>query len=395
MIHKRGESTARIEQKRGKLLSVFILYSLVVGLTGCKSSQPPATSLPFFPTYTITPQLTQTVTYTSTPTSNTPATTEAWNSPGPSPTRLATVTADATLFMMPTQGEVPVTDWRPPLYPDPWAPTLNDHFFFTSPIAANEINAPVSDYRYGGTFFEDVVHTGVDIPAPKGTPIHAAGPGTVMWAGYGVFQGGFDPADPYGLAVTILHDFGYQNQQLYTVYGHMDEIDVAVGQHIETGDLLGKVGETGRVTGPHLHFEVRIGKNDFFTTRNPELWLVPPIGWGIIAGRMTDSVGQPIYDQQIIITDPQQELNWFAWSYGKTAVNSDPYYRENLVIGNMPAGTYVIRVAWGGVYFNTPIEVHPGVVNYFTFTGYYGLSVGPPQEPGASFTPAPVENPIP
>jgi murein DD-endopeptidase MepM/ murein hydrolase activator NlpD len=262
-------------------------------------------------------------------------------------------------------------------------------------VAANELNTLVSDYRYGGVFFEDVVHTGVDIPAPKGTPILAAGPGIVMWAGYGVFQGGYDPTDPYGLAVTIRHDFGYQNRILYTIYGHMAETNVVVGQHVETGDLLGLVGETGRVTGPHLHFEVRIDDNNFFATRNPELWLVPPIGWGIIAGRMMDTVNQPIYDQPLIITDPVNQQNWFAWSYGKTAVNSDPYYQENLVIGDLPAGKYLLRTAFGGMNFSTPIEVYPGVVNYFSFRGYSGFSLETPPAPGAAFTPAPIGAAIP
>jgi hypothetical protein len=155
------------------------------------------------------------------------------------------------------------------------------------------------------------------------------------------------------------------------------------------------VGETGAVTGPHLHFEVRMGENNFFATRNPELWLVPPMGWGIIAGRITDTVGQPLYDQQIIITDPQNENNWFAWSYGKTTVNSDSYYQENLVIGDIPAGSYLLRATFGGMYFNAPIEVHAGMVSYFIFRGYQGFSIGAPPAPGADFTPVPVEVPIP
>jgi murein DD-endopeptidase MepM/ murein hydrolase activator NlpD len=285
--------------------------------------------------------------------------------------------------------------WRPPLYPTPWAPTLYDHFYFASPIAADEINNPVQDYRYGGAFFKDVVHTGVDIPAPKYTSVLAAGPGIVVWAGYGIYREGYDPTDPYGLAVTIRHDYGYQNQMLFTIYGHLDRVDVVEGQHVETGDTLGLVGETGRVTGPHLHFEVRIGENTFFSTRNPELWLVPPIGWGVIAGRMMNTGGQPISNQMLIITNPQTEQNSFAWSYGKSTVNSDPYYQENLVVGDIPAGTYLLRIAFGGVNFSAPIEVLPGMVSYFTFRGFKGLTVAPPQPLGVEFTPAPLETPAP
>ena len=360
-----------------RILHRSCLATLAVLLNACQSPQPTSPVLPVSPTYTQTLQVSATAIVPTTRTTISSLITQASTLPVRSPTPNVTITPESILFDNPTQGPVPVSSWRPPLYPDPWAPSLNDHFYFSSPIAANEINTPVQDYRYGGVFFEDVVHTGVDIPAPKGTPILAAGPGTVIWAGYGVYQGGFDPTDPYGLAVTIQHDFGYQNQALYTIYGHMNEVDVVEGQHVETGDLLGLVGETGKVTGPHLHFEVRIGENNFFTTRNPELWLIPPTGWGIIAGRMMDTVGQPIYDQQIIITDPVHEQNWFAWSYGKMVANSDPYYQENLLIGDLPAGSYVLRTAFGGMNFNVPLVVHPGMVNYFTFRGYSGFSLEP------------------
>ena len=172
----------------------------------------------------------------------------------------ATVAADPLRFVFPTPGPAPVSAWRPPLYPTPWAPSAYDHFYFARPIGADEVNWPVADYRYGGEFFEDVIHTGVDIPATKGTTVLAAGAGEVIWAGYGVYRGGYDITDPYGLAVVIRHDFGYQGQPLYTIYGHLDQVDVAEGQFVTTGQPIGLVGETGRVTGPHLHFEVARGR---------------------------------------------------------------------------------------------------------------------------------------
>jgi len=378
-----------------RVICLLQAATILFFLTACLPVKETLTPIPEFPTYIISPQISATVTKPATPTLGLTLMPESSPPSGFLPTRISTVVPDPLLLVNPTQGSPPSTDWRPPLYTTPWAPTPYDHFYFASPIAANEVNLPVADYRYGGAFFQDVVHTGVDIPASKGTPVLAAGSGTVIWAGYGVYRGGFDTTDPYGQAVTIRHDFGYQNQMLYTIYGHLDRIDVTNGQHVETGDPLGLVGETGVVTGPHLHFEVRIGENSYFTTRNPELWLVPSIGWGVIAGRLMNTGGQPLNDQMIIVTDQQKEQNWFAWSYGKTSVNSDQYYQENLVVGGMPAGTYLIRIAFGGVYFFANIDVLPGMVNYFTFKGYEGISIQTPTPPGAEFIPTPLETPAP
>ena len=129
--------------------------------------------------------------------------------------------------------------------------------------------------------------------------------------------------------------------------------------------------------------------------RTLKLWLVPPMGWGVIAGRLMNSAGRLVSDQMVIITNQQIEQNWFGWSYGKTSVNSDAYYLENLVVGDMPAGKYLLRIAFGGVYFSGQIEVQPGMVNYFTFRGYRGIAIEEPPAPGIDFTPAPLENPSP
>ena len=184
-------------------------------------------------------------------------------------------------FFLPTPGAEPVSGWRPPLYPVPWAVSAYDHFYFTRPIAADNINWPLAEYRYGGVFFApNIVHTGVDIDAEEGTPILAAGPGTVISADWGLYtEAEGNKNDPYGQAVVIRHDFGYKGQNLYTVYAHMSKIIAVVGQHVETGDVIGLIGHTGATTGPHLHFEVRTGGNTFYTTYNPELWTAPPQGW--------------------------------------------------------------------------------------------------------------------
>jgi hypothetical protein len=170
----------------------------------------------------------------------------------------------------------------------------------------------------------------------------------------------------------------------------MSQLDVAEGQYVESGELLGLVGETGKVTGPHLHFELRVGENSFFNTRNPELWIAPPQGWGVLAGRVMDTNSKPISNQLILVTDPDTEQNWLARSYGAEAVNADPYYSENLVIGDLPAGTYELRTSYAGKSHTIEIEIHPGLVTYFSFRGWKSFLLDLPPAPGVEYTPVPL-----
>ena len=87
-------------------------------------------------------------------------------------------------------------------------------------------------------------HTGVDFPEPEGTPIGAAGVGTVIYAAY---NGG-----GYGNLVVIQHRLGYTSW-----YGHMSTITAYTGEDVAGGTRIGYIGSTGHATGPHLHFEVR------------------------------------------------------------------------------------------------------------------------------------------
>lgn len=294
---------------------------------------------------------------------------------------------DPLRFTFPTSNIQPVTIWRPPLYETPWEPTTHDHFYFARPIGANEINWPLANYRYGGIFFENTLHTGVDIPAPKGTPVMAAGPGRVIWAGYGLFFLRPENSDPYGIAIAIKHDFGYQGKMLYTVYGHLDDYYVTRGQQVNTGDKIGIVGETGKVTGPHLHFEVRIGDNTYFTSRNPELWLAPPQGWGILAARVMYTSGELLPDQVVNIRSVATNQYWYVITYGGNAVNSDEYYQENMVIGDLPAGKYVIWIEYDSTIYDQEVEITPGGVTYFTFRGKAGYKLTLPPTPEPDFVP--------
>ncbi|MBK9519181.1 MAG: peptidoglycan DD-metalloendopeptidase family protein [Anaeromyxobacter sp.] len=98
-------------------------------------------------------------------------------------------------------------------------------------------------------------HDGIDLAAPEGTPIGAAAAGTVIYAGE---QAG------YGSIVILRHPGG-----LVTLYAHCSEVLVEEGREVRRGEPVARVGQTGRTSGPHLHFEVRDGTRP----RNPLLFL--------------------------------------------------------------------------------------------------------------------------
>jgi len=277
-------------------------------------------------------------------------------------------------FAFPTPIPSPTSAWRPPPYPVPWALTPDDHFYFARPIPSGEVNWPNPTYRYGSTFFgQETIHTGVDLDATRGTPVLAAGPGEVVWTGYGLYRGVADENDPYGLAVAIRHNFGYEGQTLWTVYAHMASITAWVGQHVETGDELGTVGDTGHTSGAHLHFEVRLGDNRYFDTRSPELWMVPPEGWGVLAGRIMGSSGQLLPEELIQITSLDNGQRWELWTYAKETIHPDDAYGENFVISDLPMGAYKVTVSFSGRGYSTQLYLMPGRTNLVMFKGWDGF----------------------
>ena len=89
------------------------------------------------------------------------------------------------------------------------------------------------------------MHEGLDIINEVGVPVYAAGDATVHFAGR--TQGG------YGTVIELSHGFGYT-----TLYAHLSEINVREGKQVKRGELIGRVGRSGLVSGPHLHYEVRL-----------------------------------------------------------------------------------------------------------------------------------------
>lgn len=111
---------------------------------------------------------------------------------------------------------------------------------FAWPVASPQLASPFG-FRDGRT------HEGIDLSAATGTPVFAARDGVVLYAG--------DAVKGYGNMVVVEHDNG-----LLTVYAHNSELLARAGDKVKGGQTIAKVGQTGRATAPHLHFEVRRGE---------------------------------------------------------------------------------------------------------------------------------------
>ena len=117
--------------------------------------------------------------------------------------------------------------------------------FSRKPVAYTRISSPFNMHRLHPITHRVSPHEGVDMAAPTGTPVHAAADGVIKYASW---------MSGYGRLVEIKNAAGFS-----TRYGHLHRFrsHLAPGQHVSQGDIIGYVGESGRATGPHLHFEIR------------------------------------------------------------------------------------------------------------------------------------------
>ena len=229
------------------------------------------------------------------------------------------------------------------------------HAFFARPIRDEEGNPHIdATYRYGSTMggnFQQ--HQGVEFNNPAGTPVHAIGEGTVVYAG---------PAEQGALTVAILHNRRAGDRYLYSVYYHNSALEVRAGQRVAEGDVIARVGNTGRATNDHLHLEVHaapradsaaiVNPQERFPafTTNPQLWIRPLPGTGIVAGRVRDAQGQPVPGARIhglVLAFPEETPFSFVETYRDRA-HSAPGYDEDFAIGDVPAGTYLVGVDING-----------------------------------------------
>lgn len=286
-----------------------------------------------------------------------------------------------TVYRAPDYGPTPLPELRPPPYPVPLALHPEDHYLLLRPIPSGFRNYDLEWYPYGNDvlvpqFYPYRVHHGLDFPNDTGTPILAAGSGTVIHSG--PLPSPRDGVNYYGNTVIIKHDWQWQGQDVYTLYAHTLELFVAVGDYVHQGDLLAGVGSSGEVSGPHLHLEVRLGDNNYYSSRNPSLWLAPYEGWGVLAGTFTDSRGRAIQNAVIVVTPLNVDYPVrVVHTYLSDAVTPDDYWQENFVVADLPQGRYEVTLFVADRIYERTVDLLPGRTNYIAVQADIAYSAPP------------------
>jgi len=288
--------------------------------------------------------------------------------------------------------------WSLPPMEVPIAHNVWDHYWLIRPVAPNHNDFPLPYYTFGsdGAANDLRIHHGVDLANPIGVEVYAAGDGNVIWAGKGSLEeDGYVTA--YGSCVVIQHDFGYDGQPLFTLYAHLSAILIEKDQRVESGQLIGLIGNTGQVSGPHVHFEVRIGHNRYDAVYNPLLWMAPYVGTGVIAGRVTIDEKVPSYDATItLINRATGKEVYQTTSYAGKGVQSDLNWKETFVIPDIPEGQYLVTATSDAGRWAGDVKVIAGITNWVdmvhtstTRTGNTNPSTNDNQVPQHNETPGP------
>jgi hypothetical protein len=304
----------------------------------------------------------------------------------------------AQQLYVPNAGEeTAVTDeeWRPPPLQPPISYHPDDHYWFIRPIPSGFRNYDLEWYPFG----TDVlltnlsklrIHHGLDFPNEPGTPIMAAASGTVVFTG--TLPSPRDGINYYGNTVIIQHDWQWQGKNVYTLYAHTLEVLVNPGDYVEQGQLIAGVGRSGAgATGPHLHFEVRIGENNYGETRNPALWIVPYEGYGTLVGRLMDRRGRLISSAPISVRPLNANVPSRSQETYDLTVKSDDVWQENFVIADLPVGEYELLIQAGGNTFRRIVTIQAGQTTFEVISTLFDFAPTAVPEP----TIVPAETPTP
>lgn len=354
---------------RNKLIHepIFLLLILALLVTACQSGPvasvalSPATAVPLPPTATVLapPQ----INILTEPTRPTVAEPPAFNLVNPDDlvTKPPVPTATAIVVPptdIPTDTPTPQPTFTPPALPQT-AP--DEHYWLRRPIAEGGTVWTDKTYPYGSTRGSTLEpHHGVEFYVPNGTEILAAASGTVRVAGK---DDGFNYGPQrnfYGQLIVIELDSQFNGQPIYNLYGHLSQILVSEGQHVDAEQVIALSGATGVADGPHLHFEVRQGQNSYDATRNPLLWLWPFPDDGTIAGRVTFANGTLAYEAPVrAVRVDAPSVYAASTTYADNSLNADTILGENFALDDIAAGYYEVIVDSGGKKYKAEVWVYP------------------------------------
>lgn len=326
---------------------------------------------------TSTPQPTQTSTATTTPTQTATVTAAPINRTCPNP---APLKPDYTRYFLAAEA-----------WPQPLTSGAAAHFNFIKPVPGGGRTIINKSFPYGsdggGRY---LIHNGIDIAGDLGMPVMAVADGTVVVAQADENELFGWRCNWYGHLVVLELDQQWQGQPIYVLYGHVLNLKVEVGQRVQQGEPVAEVGVGGVATVPHLHLEVRVGSNEFDSSRNPMLWINPGETRGVLAGRLLDPQGRPWQGVVLTLIDSSEEEPQFinTWSYQgdpQDLINPDERLAENFVFADVRPGEYILYVKLQGVEYRQPVQITAGELTTVELI----------TEPYKTPTPTPVVSPTP
>ena len=255
----------------------------------------------------------------------------------------------------------------PDRWPTPDTAIAEPHFWLSKPLPGAGRTLINQRFPYG--WDENgrlLLHNGVDISEDLGTPVLAVADGTIVvaqsdlnaWYGW--------RCDWYGHLVVLELDEIWQDQPIYALYGHVLNLKVEAGQRVSRGEPLAEIGFGGAATNPHLHFELRVGENQFDATRNPMLWLEPGPTRGVIAGRLVDPEGRPWQGVPLALVsrggDGGKHSTWSYLGDPQDLSNPDEGWAENFVFSDVQPGEYDLYTSIQGVDYRQPLMVSAGQI---------------------------------
>ncbi len=241
----------------------------------------------------------------------------------------------------------------------------NAFFVFHVPIAPPGTDTVDRSYPYGSTEGGKLEpHHGVEFYNPSGTPVLAAASGTVFFSGDDTARK-FSPwSGFYGNLIVLEHSISDAPfEKLYSLYAHLSKMDVTTGQAVTAGEQIGEVGLSGTAAGSHLHFEVRVVPDDYSSTLNPEMWLIPRPGNGTLGLLAINQDGGeiiPTFHIQYYPNRDQPAVKSFeANGYSDETINHANPWGEIAALGNQSAGWYRISFYWKSEFYERWVEIRP------------------------------------